>query len=242
MHRQPISILPFLVASSALALVALAPDRALVEAQDAPSADVVAARVQAFYDQTRTLQARFQQYYWSRIYARTQTSRGRLAIDRAAHRVRFDYDQPSGKVLVSDGTDWMLYEPDPTGSGAGQYVRGSAARASTGALGFLMGTTSIADFHRSLRAPSSSQPPHTDALELRPRQPDPHYVRLVVYVDHRPESAGVVRRVSIEDPDGNWNRFDFSDLRFNRPLDAAIFRFTPPTGAREITGSPSFGR
>src|SRR5262249_28140408 len=111
-----------------------------------------------------------------------------------------------------------------------------AARASTGALGFLMGTSQISDFEFSLRAPSSTQPPHTDALELRPRTPDPNYVRIVVYVDNQADALGVVRRVSIEDPDGNWNRFDFSELRFNRELDDAAFRFTPPAGAREITG------
>lgn len=202
-------------------------------AQEAVTADVVAARVQAFYEQTRTVQARFQQHFWNRVYQRTQSSAGRVAIQRPG-RIRFDYEQPSGKVLVSNRDEWIMYEPGDEGA-AGQYARGSSAAASQSAFGFLMGTADLGRFRRTLRPASSTAPPHTDALELTPRRPDPHYRRIVVYVDNQPASAGVVRRVSIEDPDGNWNRFDFLELRFNRELDGGLFEFTPPRGARDIT-------
>lgn len=201
-------------------------------AQDEVTADVVAAWVQAFYDQTRTVQARFQQHFWNRVYQRTQSSRGRLAIQRPG-RIRFDYEQPAGKVLVSDGSQWILYEPGDEG-GPGQYVRGSSAAASTSALGFLMGTARLTQFRRTLRAPQRTDPEHSRALELRPRRADPHFSRIVVYVDERAQSRGVVRRVSIEDPDGNWNRFDFAEMQFNRDLDAGTFRYEPPAGAREL--------
>lgn len=211
----------------------------LVFAQDSGDrAGIVAARVQAFYDQTHTVQARFIQRFWHRVQQRTQTSRGQVAIERPG-KIRFDYDQPSGKILVSDGTTWTMFEPDE--EGPGQYARGSAAAASTGALGFLMGTTSLTEFRRSLRAPSRNQPAHTDALELRPLRPDPRYARLVIYVDDRPQSLGVVRRVSIEDPDGNWNTFDFRGLRFNRDLDESVFRYRPPADAREMRAPSSAG-
>ena len=71
---------------------------------------------------------------------------------------------------------------------------------------------------------------------LTPRRADPHYRSIVVSVDNQPASLGVVRRVSIEDPDGNWNSFTFQELRFNRDLASDTFRFTPPSGAREIGG------
>lgn len=219
-----------------LAALALPNARAgLAGAQERPSADVVAARVQQFYDRTRTIQARFQQNFWNRVYDRTQTSRGRVAIRRPGE-IRFDYEQPNGKVLVSSGGEWTMYEPGE-GSSAGQYARGSSAAASQSAFGFLMGTADLRRFRRSLLPARSSDPQHTDALELRPRRDDPHYRRIRVYVDNRPESLGVVRRVSIEDHDGNWNVFDFVDIQFNRDLGAELFRFTPPAGAREIGGA-----
>ncbi len=227
MNRRQI----LLGASASMLAGALRPAQIFAQQPAAPSAAVVAARVQAFYEQTRTVQASFAEHYWHRVQQRTQSSRGRITIERPG-KIRFDYAQPAGKVLISDGAQWTMYEPEE--GGAGQYLRGSAAAASTSALGFLMGTARLTEFRRSLRPRSSGQPDHTDALELRPIRPDPHYVRVVVYVDDRPESAGVVRRVSIEDADGNWNRFDFADLRFNRELDARTFSFTPPAGAREI--------
>ncbi|MDQ3036936.1 MAG: outer membrane lipoprotein carrier protein LolA [Myxococcota bacterium] len=203
----------------------------LASAQGRPSASEVAASMQSFYGQRRTVQSRFTQTFVSRVYRRTQTSRGRLSIQRPG-RIRFDYDEPSGKVLVSDGTSWTMYEPIE--GGPGQYSRGSTAAASTTAFGILMGTVDLADYRQSLRAPVRSDPPHTDALELVPSAPSPHYRRIVAYVDRRSEHRGVVRRVSIEDPDGNGNQFDFTELRFDQALDPSTFRFTPPRGAREL--------
>ncbi|MDQ3036420.1 MAG: outer membrane lipoprotein carrier protein LolA [Myxococcota bacterium] len=228
------------LATAALATAALLASLALspapsVGAQERVTADVVAARVQSFYDQTSTVQARFQQHFWNRVYQRTQSSAGRLSIQRPG-KIRFDYEEPSGKVLVSDAGSWTMYEPGDDGA-PGQYARGSSAAASQSAFGFLMGTADLGRYRRALRPATSSQPAHTDALELVPRRPDPHYRRIIVYVDNQPASLGVVRRVSIEDPDGNWNRFDFTDLRFNRGLDARLFTFTPPAGARDI-GAP----
>lgn len=225
---------------TALALVVASPlSQERAGAQAPVTADVVAARVQAFYEQTRTVQAGFQQHFWNRIYNRTQSSAGRVAIQRPG-RIRFDYEQPSGKILVSNRDAWTMYEPGDDG-GAGQFARGSSAAASQSAFGFLMGTADLGRYRRTLRPATASQPANTDALELVPRRPDPHYRRIIVYVDNQPATLGVVRRVSIEDPDGNWNRFDFLDLRFNRDLADGLFTFTPPRGAREI-GAPTAQR
>ncbi len=206
-------------------------------AQEPVTAALVAARVQAFYEQTRTVQADFQQHFWIQAHGRTQSSRGALSIQRPG-LIRFDYAEPRGKVVVSTPAGFIYYEPGEDGA-PGQYTRGASEGASA-ALGFLTGTADLArDFRLSLRAPSAAAPAHTNALELRPRRPDPHFVRVVLYVDDRPDTLGVVRRVAIEDPDGNWNRFDFSNLRFNRELGASTFDFRPPQGAREISAPSS---
>ena len=201
-------------------------------AAPAVTAQIVAARVQTFYDQTTSVEVRFQQHFWNRVYARTQSSSGQLVIQRPG-RVRFNYDQPRGKVVVSTPAGFVFYEPNEDGS-PGQFLRGNADGASS-ALGFLSGTARLdRDFRLSLRAAAAGQPANTDALELRPRRSDPHYRRIVLYVDNREATAGVVRRVAIEDPDGNWNRFDFTDPHFDRALSASTFDYTPPAGAHEI--------
>ncbi len=227
-------------AGAALAVAAAWPHdlafwRSSAEAQAATDALTVASRAQSFYDQTRTVTARFTQHYWQRVQRTTRTSRGRLQIARPG-RIRFDYDEPRGMVTVSDGTRWTMYTPGEGSGDAGQFVRADAARDATGALGFLMGTASLRrDFRFTLRTPTASQPAGTDALELRPRRPDPRYTRVILYVDSSASAAGVVRRVSVEDPDGNWNRFDFDDIQFNRTIAPGEFQYQPPAGARELT-------
>ena len=45
-------------------------------------AECVASWVQRFYDQTTSVEADFQQFFWTRVYDRTDTSRGHLRIVR----------------------------------------------------------------------------------------------------------------------------------------------------------------
>jgi outer membrane lipoprotein carrier protein len=221
------------VAALALGISLTAGHAREASAQDAaPTAATVAAWAQTFYDRTPFVQARFSQYFWNRVYDRTSTSRGQIFISRPG-RVRFDYAAPSGKVVVSDGEHFTYYEPGDDGA-VGQYYEGSADSTSA-ALGFLTGTARLdRDFTFTLRAHSDTQPAETQALELRPRHPDPHYRRVVLYVSEAAATRGVVRRISIEDPDGNWNRFDFSGFDLEHPIDAARFEYTPPAGARRI--------
>src|SRR5512141_245614 len=64
-----------------------------------PDAAQVASWVQTFYDQTTSLEADFQQFFWTRVYDRTDSSRGQLRIARPG-RIRFDYSEPSHKIIV----------------------------------------------------------------------------------------------------------------------------------------------
>jgi outer membrane lipoprotein-sorting protein len=217
-----------------LSMVMLFAPRA--EAQE-PDAQQVASWVQTFYDQTTTLEADFQQFYWTRVYSRTTTSRGQLRIARPG-RVRFDYSEPRGKIVVGSGDQFTYYEPGDEG-GAGQYYRATSDVASR-ALGFLTGTSRLdRDFNFTIH-PSTTGPAHTTCLELHPRAHDPHYSRIRLYVSNAEGATrGVVMQVAIEDPDGNWNTFRFSNFHFNRSIGDDVFAYTPPSGAHEITAPPS---
>lgn len=225
-----------LVSVLALGLVALVAQPRPAQAQDLAAghddAPTVASWVQTFYDRTTSVEADFQQFFWTRVYNRTATSRGRLRIARPG-RIRFDYSEPSGKVVVGADGHFTYYEPGD-GGGAGQYYTGESDSTSR-ALGFLMGTSRLDRDFRFALVTSSTAPAGTVCLELRPRAADPHYRRVRLYVSARTETLGVVQRLSIEDPDGNWNTFAFSGFHFNREVEASTFAFTPPAGAREIT-------
>ncbi|MFK7990476.1 MAG: outer membrane lipoprotein carrier protein LolA [Sandaracinaceae bacterium] len=220
----------------AVAAIATAfPDSAFAQGTAAPqlSADHVAAQVQGFYDQTRTVQTAFYQAHYDRIYRRTTRSRGVLTIARPG-KLRFDYLGGNGKVVVSNGSTFTVYEPGDDGE-AGQYFQTPVAEEGIpSALAFLTGSARMeSDFHYRL-ADAARFRWDGYVLELRPRVAEASYRRAFLYVDADPAAAGVVHRVLIQDHDGNLNRFDFQRMRFNRSVSAARFEFSPPAEARRL--------
>lgn len=218
---------------AALAALAIAGAPLVGDAQQTTSAATVAAQVQGFYDQTSTVQSAFYQSHYDRIYRRTTRSRGVLTISRPG-KLRFDYLGGNGKVVVSDGATMTVYEPGDDG-GAGQYAQAPVREEGIpSALAFLTGGARLdRDFTFRLRDASAFRW-DGHVLELRPRRDEPAYRRVFLYVDDDPRAAGVVRRVLIQDHDGNLNRFDFRRTRFNRDVSEGRFELSPPPGARRI--------
>ena len=204
--------------------------RHVVHERSAPSAAQVAAEVQAFYDQTRTVRTAFYQSHYDRLYRRTTRSRGVLTVMRPG-KMRFDYLGGDGKVIVTDGRTLTVYEPGE--HGPGQYMRTRLEEGLPSALGFIAGTARLdRDFRFRLRDASRFRF-DGHVLELRPRVQEPGYRRVFLFVDAG-ATRGVVRRVLVQDHDGNLNRFDFRRTRFNRPVSERRFSFRPPRGARRI--------
>ncbi|MGE0784612.1 MAG: outer membrane lipoprotein carrier protein LolA [Sandaracinaceae bacterium] len=198
----------------------------------APSAEVIAAQIQSFYDQTRTVETAFTQSYYDRVYQRTTSARGVLAISRPG-KLRFDYFN-DGKVVVSNGQTLTVYEPDDDGA-RGQFVRSPVrSEGIPSALAFLTGQSRLDEDFRFRLADPARFGWDGYVLELRPIRAEAGYARAYLYVDDDPATAGVVRRVLIQDHAGNINRFSFTRMRFNRALDMSRFAFVPPPGAREL--------
>lgn len=230
-NRSRLSQLSAIFAAVVLAAAAVRPARA----QEEPEAATVAAWVQTFYDQTRTMSARFVQRYVNRVYQRTDTSRGRVRF-RKPGMMRFDYDQPNGKVIVSDGRQLLVYEPPDEGSRRGQYYQQPIGDAQLpAALSFLTGTGRLDEDFRFRRLDAARLGYRAgEVLELRPRRPTPHYTRIVLFVDDDPQRRGVVHRIIIIDHANNRNRFDFIDQQLNRRVPESVFGWRPPGNARRV--------
>ncbi len=199
----------------------------------ATSAHRVASEVQAFYDQTDTFSARFTQTYYHRLYQRYQRSNGRFYFDKPG-RMRFDYAQPNGKVIVSDGSHFTAYDPGDEGE-AGQYVKAPVGDSSLPrAFGFLTGHGRILDDYRVSLLDSNRYRWSGPVLELRPRNSDPRIRRILLYVDGDARRPGVVHRIRIDDHEGNRNKFEMRRMRFNRDMSSSRFAFSPPRGAHRI--------
>jgi outer membrane lipoprotein carrier protein len=216
----------FLLATSAL--LALSPFAAPTEALAAgPTALEVAARVQAFYDGTKTFQAAFTQSYFIKVQNKKKESKGRVAFEKPG-KMSFIYDAPNGNRVVSDGTVIKVYERESeqmyeTPVGKSQYPA---------ALSFLMGQGKLAkDFELRLLDPSTAKFEGGYVLEGTPKEATPAYQKMLLYVDG---PTAQVRRVLIVDAQGNRNRFDFASPTVNQPIEPATFTFTPPKGTKII--------
>lgn len=215
--------------------VAVALVAALVLSPGETHADVdaatVAARVQRFHDQTQSFQATFHQTYYHRLYGRYQRSGGRLRIEKPG-RIRFDYARPNGKVIVTDGSTLTVYEPGDDGQ-AGQYLRRPAdSDALPGAFSFLTGGARLADEFDFRLMRFGGFDGHV--LEMTPKVPDPRYARVYLYVDSHPSRLGVVHAIRIDDHEGNRNKLELRNLRFNRSISDSVFAWRPPSGSRPI--------
>ncbi len=227
--------IPTLILCLCIASIAAADPPESAVGLSAPSVDStlgVAARVQAFYDRTDTLQARFAQSYWHALHRSTQRASGTLVLDQPG-RMRFDY--ADGKVVASGGSYVTVYEPGEGGE-PGQYAKVRSSEESlSSAFAFVMGTARIADDYHARLLDSARYGWRGDVLELRPRVADPRVRRILLYVDAREGLEGVVHRMRIDDHDGNRNTLTLSGLRFNVEVPSSRFAFNPPAGSTRMT-------
>ena len=207
---------------------------AIPEAPAASDAQVVAASVQAFYDQAKDLSASFFQTYVNKVYQRTDRSQGRVVFKKPG-MMRWDYAMPNGKVITSNGKKVLVYEPGEDGD-KGQVIEQDLANAQLPqAMSFLLGTGKLQeDFSFRLLDAAREGYAAGDVLELKPKVPTPHFERLLFYVEKTKALRGLVRRLLIIDASGNRNRFDFSAIKFNGNVGAQVFDYTPPAGTRNV--------
>jgi outer membrane lipoprotein carrier protein len=231
--RTPVTLFALLMLAGMGHSPARAEGAATTAAASQLSASQVVSAVQAFYDQTRSIEAEFFQTYFNQLYQKYDRSNGTLKIAKPG-RMRWDYAGPNGKVIVSDGKKLLVYEPgedkDP-----GQVLERKIAESDLSALAFLTGQGKLTDdFSYRLLDAAAQGFQGGYVLELTPKKASPNYERILFYVDGDAKRAGLVHRVLIVDAAGNRNRLDFKGVKFNRAIDAKTFTWQPPKDARRL--------
>lgn len=201
--------------------------RADVKAQPAASADGIAARVQGFYDNTRTFQARFEQVYHIEAYNRKKRSTG-LVIFQRPGRMNWKYDEPNGNRVVSDGQLLKVYEQDKSQVveqplGASQYPA---------VLSFLVGKGNLREMFNLRRLDEKRMNFEGGyVLEGTPKKETSAYTKVIMYID---AETAQVRRMLVIDAQRNRNLFTFSNPTVNAAVPAKTFEFTPPPGTQVV--------
>lgn len=226
-NRRTFSVgLSVLVLSSAFVSELVFADPAQGAAGEELSASVLADRVQAFYDQSKTFRAKFKQRYYIANYRKTKDSNGEVVFQKPG-KMSWYYES-NGNRVVSDGKRIKVYERD----NKQMYEQGIENSQYPAALSFLLGGARLKkEFHlKKLNANDLGYEGGYVLLAL-PKDPTPAYQKLLLYVDG---ATYQVRRVLMIDAQRNRNRFDFVDPVVNKPVDPQEFIFSPPAGTRVI--------
>jgi len=212
-------VLCALIATLVLIFVMGSPSRAATP----PTAEQVAARVQAFYNQTRTFQARFQQDYTVKAFNKKKRTTGQVLFERPG-KMSWKYDSPNGNRVVCDGSILKVYEQD----NRQMFEQPFSDSQYPAALAFLMGRGELTKTF-SLRLLDAKRMNFEGGyvLEGTPKSPTPAYQKVLMYVD---AGTAQVRRMLILDAQGNRNMFTFENPVVNSSIPTEEFVFQPPEG------------
>ncbi|MCU0248238.1 MAG: outer membrane lipoprotein carrier protein LolA [Bryobacter sp.] len=193
----------------------------LLLSQAAPLDSLVAA-AERRYNSARTLEIRFEQTYkGARQPIRKESGR---ALLMKPGRMRWEYDQPPGKLFVADGKQiWSVHpqrEEIERAKLKEAVAEGEDFRAP---LAFLLGRL---DF-RKLFGKLSAEGAAIRAEAKNDRAPY-EAVRFEIAPDGR------IVRLAVEGRDRSVMEFRFLEERLNAPLAASLFVFSPPPGARVV--------
>jgi outer membrane lipoprotein carrier protein len=179
----------------------------------------LARKVQAFYERTRDLEARFRQTYTYAGFGRRQTSSGTLRVKKPG-MMRWDYERPAPKTVAVKGSRLVQYEPEENQAYVDEAFDSSAMSA---AVTFLLGEGDLLrEFDVSLDGGG--------ALLLRPKEADPRVESIALTV----AADGQVTATRVVDGAGNANEIRFEDVRRNVGLPDAAFEVKLPRDVHRI--------
>ncbi|HSJ05227.1 MAG TPA: outer-membrane lipoprotein carrier protein LolA [Longimicrobiales bacterium] len=182
----------------------------------------------AAYARVRSLRADFVMNFDNPLLRQTTVSRGTI-YQRQPDRIALRFSDPSGDVILSDGTFFWVYYPSVN---AQQVIRAPAAAAGEAGVNLqaqFVGNP-VERFRYELHGTESVAGRPASVLTLVPRQ-RAEYRSLKVWIDSR---DSMVRRFEITEHNGNVRRFDLQNLQVNPAIADAVFEFSPPPGARIV--------
>ncbi len=185
----------------------------------------LAQKLQARYEETKTMTADFKQSTSVPMSTRKRLGAGKVVISKPG-RIRWDYQAPDKQVLISDGKKVFMYLANSAQmivQPVSQYINSDVTYA------FFAGTGNIVrDFN--VLSPERQGDASMRAIKLVPKTAHPQVDYLHVWIDEN----FMVRRLEIVDHFGSITDLAFSNIRRNEPVSPEVFVFTPPLGTEII--------
>jgi outer membrane lipoprotein carrier protein len=194
-------------------------------ASASPDAASTLAGLQRWLDGTRDLQGRFEQALVSGALGAGPRESGRLYLSRPG-RMRWEYTAPERKIALLDGDATQLY------LAAERQLHRARLRPDEAPLAALLaGSEPLATVFEAAALPAAGG---RLRLRLTPRRETAGVEEIVLSLE---PATFAVASAEVLDAAGNRMTYAFSDLRRNRGVADALFRFTPPRGTEIIEGA-----
>jgi outer membrane lipoprotein carrier protein len=184
--------------------------------------DTLLKGVETRYNKAKTLQVLFHEDYTPP--GRTKRSESGTLVLRKPGKMRWDYDQPKGKLFVSDGKYLWLYTPLENRAEKMKLKESDDMRAP---LAFLLGKLDFQKEFRNLQA----KPDGPDMrITAEPKTDNLPYsaVEFLVAPDQR------IKVVKVTGFDHSVLEFRLDQEKVDPPLDAKLFQFQAPKGAQLV--------
>jgi outer membrane lipoprotein carrier protein len=192
---------------------------------DKPSEVLV--MVQAFYDGTKDLEAKFKQTYWNPTYGEAKKTSGKLKLKKPGKMV-WDYSAGEDADYYANGDTLWMVEHDTR-----QVIKTSVAGNSevNAALKFLFGGEKLTREFDVRYATADRLARYGDAdhyvLELKPKKANKHYKGLVLMIH---ATTGRVDSFVVYNTDESSNYFQLKSIKTNVGISDKLFDFQLPAG------------
>ena len=186
----------------------------------AHSADSLAARLEQKLRSLKSLQADFDQFYFSGTVTQPLHEKGRLYLQKP-NLMRWEYAEPEPKVFLYKDEIFSQYYPEDN-----QLIRNSLAGAQyeSEVLTLLSGQKKLKDAYVVERDLSSPEARAASRLKLVPRT-EGQYASITLDLDRR---TGLIGRAVFQDWAENRTEFIFSKIKENGALRPSVFVLTVP--------------
>jgi len=184
--------------------------------------DTLLKGVEARYNKTKTLQVLFHEDYTPPGRPK-RTESGTLVL-RKPGKMRWDYEQPKGKLFISDGKFLWLYTPDENRAEKMKLKESDDMRAP---LAFLLGKLDFQKEFRNLQAKAEGPDMRVTGDSKSENLPYSS-VEFVVTPEQR------IRLVKVTGYDHSVLEFRLEQEKVDVPVDAKLFQFQVPKGAQLV--------
>jgi len=200
--------------------------------------DSVIDRAVATYNKTKTSKGTFEQAITNPLTGSTVKAIGDFQQQREPARFSFRFVQPKGDMIIGDGKWLWVYLPSST---PGQVIKVPMTDGGAGSLDL---ASRFFDSPRTrfaiTDAGTATVAGHAvHALTLKPKSSTEPFTQAKVWID---SADGTLRQFETVELSGITRLVTVTAVTPNAPVDATLFSFKPPKGARIVDQAVLGGR